>query len=836
MDNNTEQLKVLAEVFNTDKIVTSDQIEQVLEAILNILVRFKKENQSLNDDTKTQVKSIIDGISREHDRILASVEKSTQSIKSEATEAVEKALERLREITKEVLSYKAKDGESPDQEKIIEEVLTKIKLPEYEIFSLEEKGENIVSEINALPTNEDEYKIDASHIKNLPTPRGGYSPTVLGNAADLNQSARADGYAIVWDDTNKNFKFSASGGGGGNIISINADTTVAQLLVTGTAGTDFAIADNGTGTHTFNLPTASATNRGALSSSDWSTFNAKQGAITLTTTGSSGAATLIGNTLNIPQYSGGGGTPGGSDTQLQWNNAGVFGGISGATTNGTTVTFTTGNLVGADVKAASSAGLQLLSSAGTVTALFGAGGGANSTFYGGSKFDYATATTVPYFDASKNLISSAVTPTELGYLSGVTSAIQTQINAKGAGTVTSVGWTGGIVSIATATTTPSLTVAGTSGGVPYFSSASTWASSAALAANALVIGGGAGAAPSTITTGTGVVTALGVNVGSAGAFVVNGGALGTPSSGTVTNLTGTASININGTVGATTPSTGVFTTLVAGSTTSLLLGTAGSAVGNIGFRNATSGTATLQPPTGALGTYSVTLPNAASTLPIFGQQITFAGPTAARTVTLPDANITVARTDAANTFTGVQTFSTPIATGSVATMTATVGGGVPTPPNNTTTFLRGDGTFATPTATVSFNGARVYKSSGQSIGTTLTALSFDTESFDTNTYHDNATNNSRLTVPTTGYYRITGLVTSDANATTRAQIRVNGTTVIAAIGGSNIGASTQNGAFIETVYSLTAADYIELLGAFGSTQNTTSGISGTVFEIQFLGA
>lgn len=145
---------------------------------------------------------------------------------------------------------------------------------------------------------------------------------------------------------------------------------------------------------------------------------------------------------------------------------------------------------------------------------------------------------------------------------------------------------------------------GTSGGVPYFSASNTIASSSALAANALVIGGGAGVAPATTTTGTGVVTAvgnavntsgglvtqsgtlassaillgggsgsavtstttgtgvvtaLGTNVGSAGAFVVNGGALGTPSSGTVTNLTGTASININGTVGATTPTTGVFT-------------------------------------------------------------------------------------------------------------------------------------------------------------------------------------------------------------------------------------------------------------------------------------
>ena len=78
-----------------------------------------------------------------------------------------------------------------------------------------------------------------------------------------------------------------------------------------------------------------------------------------------------------------------------------------------------------------------------------------------------------------------------------------------AGTVTSVSFTGGIISVATATTTPALTVAGTSGGIPYFGSGTTWASSAALAANALVIGGGAGAAPATTTTGTGVLTAIG---------------------------------------------------------------------------------------------------------------------------------------------------------------------------------------------------------------------------------------------------------------------------------------------------------------------------------------
>lgn len=53
----------------------------------------------------------------------------------------------------------------------------------------------------------------------------------------------------------------------------------------------------------------------------------------------------------------------------------------------------------------------------------------------------------------------------------------------------------------------------------------------------------------------------------------------------------------------------------------------------------------------------VTPPNADTSLPVYGQTITYSGPTAPRTVTYPDANFTVARTDAANTFTGTQTFS-----------------------------------------------------------------------------------------------------------------------------------------------------------------------------------
>lgn len=59
-----------------------------------------------------------------------------------------------------------------------------------------------------------------------------------------------------------------------------------------------------------------------------------------------------------------------------------------------------------------------------------------------------------------------------------------------------------------------------------------------LTSNGLMTTSGGTGAVSIAVPGTGVLTALGVNVGSVGAFVVNGGALGTPSSGTLTNATG----------------------------------------------------------------------------------------------------------------------------------------------------------------------------------------------------------------------------------------------------------------------------------------------------------
>ena len=123
--------------------------------------------------------------------------------------------------------------------------------------------------------------------------------TVKLDGVELDNSNIATGYVLKASSTTVAGWAAESGGGGGTVTG-----------VTGTA----PISSSGGTAPAISIAQSDATTNGYLSSTDWTTFNNKQDALTLTTTGSSGAATLVGSTLNIPQYSGGGGGIGGSGT------------------------------------------------------------------------------------------------------------------------------------------------------------------------------------------------------------------------------------------------------------------------------------------------------------------------------------------------------------------------------------------------------------------------------------------------------------------------------------------------------------------------------------------
>jgi hypothetical protein len=131
--------------------------------------------------------------------------------------------------------------------------------------------------------------------------------------------------------------------------------------------------------------------------------------------------------------------------------------------------------------------------------------------------------------------------------------------------------------------------------------------------------------------------------------------------------------------------------------------------------------------------------------------------------------------------------------------------------------------------------ARAYHSAVQTVASsTWTALAFNSERFDTDTIHDTATNNSRLTCKTAGVYLIGGHCQLDsvAGGTQRLiDIILNGTSAIS--GGGLIASAfppdpSAPDAFLNTVtiYKLAVNDYVELrvFHDIGSTRNVNASL------------
>ncbi len=77
------------------------------------------------------------------------------------------------------------------------------------------------------------------------------------------------------------------------LTGLNGLTAQVQSFATGTSGSDFNIS-SATATHTFNLPSASPSVRGALTSTDWTTFNSKVSSVSGTApVASSGGKTPV---------------------------------------------------------------------------------------------------------------------------------------------------------------------------------------------------------------------------------------------------------------------------------------------------------------------------------------------------------------------------------------------------------------------------------------------------------------------------------------------------------------------------------------------------------------
>lgn len=132
-----------------------------------------------------------------------------------------------------------------------------------------------------------------------------------------------------------------------------------------------------------------------------------------------------------------------------------------------------------------------------------------------------------------------------------------------------------------------------------------------------------------------------------------------------------------------------------------------------------------------------------------------------------------------------------------------------------------------------FVGCFAYNSTTQSFGaTTLTYMALNAEAYDTSTFHDNATNNSRMVAPTTGYYRITGGIWyATTTGTNYVLIDKNhsGTYLRGGVIATNGGSS---GVRLTFEALLTAGDYVEMSGYHTEAGTTVTGDTGTTISQQ----
>lgn len=149
--------------------------------------------------------------------------------------------------------------------------------------------------------------------------------------------------------------------------------------------------------------------------------------------------------------------------------------------------------------------------------------------------------------------------------------------------------------------------------------------------------------------------------------------------------------------------------------------------------------------------------------------------------------------------------------------------------------------WAAPASGSTFVGCSLYKSGTQTISNaTRTALSFDTEEYDTDAFHDNTTNNSRITIPSgkAGKYLFTATVGMAAGANEREMTLFKNGTILKIM--SQVYASTGGGFYqnASCVLNLSVGDYVQLYFYQGSGGNLSvyGGSDQTLFQASYLGA
>ncbi len=150
--------------------------------------------------------------------------------------------------------------------------------------------------------------------------------------------------------------------------------------------------------------------------------------------------------------------------------------------------------------------------------------------------------------------------------------------------------------------------------------------------------------------------------------------------------------------------------------------------------------------------------------------------------------------------------------------------------------------WATPAGGSTFAGCRVRLTANQSIAnSTDQAITFTEETYDTDGYHSNVTNTSRLTIPSgkAGYYQINANIMWAANGTGIRDFNIYQNGVRNQYYTANPQSSNSQGMAMSTILYGAVGDYFEVYvfqNSGGALNIQSPGTGATSFSIGYLGA